>query len=103
MVVTKDQPHSPGHGAAYLCSLVECEDHLAIQAPQGWSLVKKIEMLISRKLQLPSLLTRTFLVHLFTSNEGKNLNLSFLFQASSSVTRVKSCQMSIKVAQKGFH
>ena len=33
MVVTKDRPHGPGHGAAYQCSLVECEDHSAIQAP----------------------------------------------------------------------
>ena len=30
MVVTKDQPHGPGHGTAYQCSLVECEDHSAM-------------------------------------------------------------------------
>ena len=35
MVVTKEQPHGPGNDAAYQCSLVECEDHLAIQAPKA--------------------------------------------------------------------
>ena len=35
MVVTKEQPHGPGNDAAYQCSLVECEDHLAIKAPKA--------------------------------------------------------------------
>ena len=38
MVVTKDQPHSPGHGAAYWCSLVKCEEHIGYP---GASLVFK--------------------------------------------------------------
>ena len=32
MVVTKERPHGPGHGAAYRSSLVKCEDYSAIQA-----------------------------------------------------------------------
>jgi len=34
MVVTKDRPHGPGHSIPMFI-VVECEDHLAIQAPFG--------------------------------------------------------------------
>ena len=44
MVVTKDQPHGPGRSIPMLI-VVECEDHLAIQAPHKIVLLLKLSAL----------------------------------------------------------